>query len=317
MIVGATDSGTALLRAIRYHPHVNYRVIGFIDDRPDLARCRIEGVPVGTATLNAWGVGRNAGQQAVKDLTAGEVRDGIELKMAAGVELSGVATDESGAPARFKSLMAMSLQTGQQGYTQTAADGSFKFTNIGAGQVRISAGGWEANLELAVVTAPASDVRVTWKEPPAQVIEGTVLDPQGKPVPLCQVSIRTKAKFIVSRVVNDMRCGRLTGMSARRACVAASNRATLLPSSTATATSLPSGETLTPSGERPNARATLLPAALSIASRLPSEASLTKIWRPPGSLPMPRGRWPAPIWRTTVSVAVSITLIVPDFSFGT
>src|SRR5687768_1923222 len=30
-----------------------------------------------------------------------------------------------------------------------------------------------------------------------------------------RVSIRTKAKFIVSRVVNDMRCGRLTGMSAR------------------------------------------------------------------------------------------------------
>jgi FlaA1/EpsC-like NDP-sugar epimerase len=46
LIVGANDSGTALLRAIRYHPQINYRVIGFIDDRPDLERCRIEGVPV-------------------------------------------------------------------------------------------------------------------------------------------------------------------------------------------------------------------------------------------------------------------------------
>ena len=32
---------------------------------------------------------------------------------------------------------------------------------------------------------------------------------------------------------------------------------------------------------------------------------------------MPRGRLPAAISRTTLSVAVSITLTVPDFSFGT
>jgi FlaA1/EpsC-like NDP-sugar epimerase len=46
LIVGASDSGTTLLRALRSHPHVSYRVIGFIDDRSDLQGCRIEGVPV-------------------------------------------------------------------------------------------------------------------------------------------------------------------------------------------------------------------------------------------------------------------------------
>ena len=46
LVVGASDSGTTLLRAIRYHPHINYRVVGFIDDRPEVQRCRIEGVPV-------------------------------------------------------------------------------------------------------------------------------------------------------------------------------------------------------------------------------------------------------------------------------
>jgi FlaA1/EpsC-like NDP-sugar epimerase len=46
LIVGASDAGTSLLRALRCHPHVCYRVIGFIDDRPVLQGCRIEGVPV-------------------------------------------------------------------------------------------------------------------------------------------------------------------------------------------------------------------------------------------------------------------------------
>src|SRR5262245_51285836 len=45
-IVGANDSGETLLRAIRYNPALNYRVVGFVDDRPDVQRRRIGGVPV-------------------------------------------------------------------------------------------------------------------------------------------------------------------------------------------------------------------------------------------------------------------------------
>jgi len=46
LIVGADGSGEILLRAIRHNPTRTYRVVGFIDDRPDVQRCRIDGVPV-------------------------------------------------------------------------------------------------------------------------------------------------------------------------------------------------------------------------------------------------------------------------------
>jgi hypothetical protein len=36
-----------------------------------------------------------------------------------------------------------------------------------------------------------------------------------------------------------------------------------------------------------------------------------------GSAATPRGRWPAANSRSTAPLAVSITLILPDFSFGT
>jgi FlaA1/EpsC-like NDP-sugar epimerase len=46
LIVGANYSGEALLRAIRYNAALAYRVVGFVDDRFDVQRCRIDGVPV-------------------------------------------------------------------------------------------------------------------------------------------------------------------------------------------------------------------------------------------------------------------------------
>jgi hypothetical protein len=39
--------------------------------------------------------------------------------------------------------------------------------------------------------------------------------------------------------------------------------------------------------------------------------------RPDGLAPIPRGRTPAAIWRSTAPLAVSITVSVPDFSLGT
>jgi FlaA1/EpsC-like NDP-sugar epimerase len=46
LIVGANDSGEALLRATRCNPTLAYRVIGFVDDRKELQGRRIRGVPV-------------------------------------------------------------------------------------------------------------------------------------------------------------------------------------------------------------------------------------------------------------------------------
>ena len=50
LIVGANDSGEALLRSIRYNPAIDYRIVGFVDDRRAVQGRRIGGVPVvGTA----------------------------------------------------------------------------------------------------------------------------------------------------------------------------------------------------------------------------------------------------------------------------
>ena len=56
-------------------------------------------------------------------------------------------------------------------------------------------------------------------------------------------------------------------------------------------------------------------AVVSMITSPSAGASLMKRCRP--SLAMPRGRWPPGRVRTTVSVAVSITDTVADFSFGT
>jgi FlaA1/EpsC-like NDP-sugar epimerase len=46
LIVGANISGEALLRTIRTNPALNYRVVGFVDDHPDVQGRQIGGVPV-------------------------------------------------------------------------------------------------------------------------------------------------------------------------------------------------------------------------------------------------------------------------------
>jgi FlaA1/EpsC-like NDP-sugar epimerase len=46
LIVGANDSGESLLRTIRSNPALNYRVVGFVDDRLSVQGRQISGVPV-------------------------------------------------------------------------------------------------------------------------------------------------------------------------------------------------------------------------------------------------------------------------------
>ncbi len=46
LIVGANDAGEALLRSVRIAPTLTYRVVGFVDDRPNFQNRRIAGVPV-------------------------------------------------------------------------------------------------------------------------------------------------------------------------------------------------------------------------------------------------------------------------------
>ena len=46
LIYGAGDAGITLLREIRNNPRLSYRVVGFLDDRPDKKGLRLAGVPV-------------------------------------------------------------------------------------------------------------------------------------------------------------------------------------------------------------------------------------------------------------------------------
>jgi FlaA1/EpsC-like NDP-sugar epimerase len=46
LIYGAGDAGMILLREIRNNPRLSYRVLGFIDDRPDKKGLRLAGAPV-------------------------------------------------------------------------------------------------------------------------------------------------------------------------------------------------------------------------------------------------------------------------------
>jgi FlaA1/EpsC-like NDP-sugar epimerase len=71
-IVGANDSGEALLRTIRCNAALNYRVIGFIDDRAAVQGCRIGGVPVvGTCNDLPQLVSRYSAQDVL--ITAGDL----------------------------------------------------------------------------------------------------------------------------------------------------------------------------------------------------------------------------------------------------
>lgn len=97
-IVGANDSGEALLREIRRNPNLPYRVVGFINESPTHAPACIGGVPVlgqiaDTCELSAeYGVrevlitaGELSGQQVRSLLDAGE-RSDVRVKVLPGLE---------------------------------------------------------------------------------------------------------------------------------------------------------------------------------------------------------------------------------------
>jgi FlaA1/EpsC-like NDP-sugar epimerase len=72
LIVGANDSGETLLRSIRSNPALNYRVVGFVDDRRDMQGRHIGGVPVvGTCEELPRLVARHGIEEVL--ITAGEL----------------------------------------------------------------------------------------------------------------------------------------------------------------------------------------------------------------------------------------------------
>lgn len=72
LIVGANDSGEALLRTIRTNPVLNYRVVGFVDDSPGVQGRQIGGVTVVGTSEDLPQLVEQHGVQEVL-LTAGEL----------------------------------------------------------------------------------------------------------------------------------------------------------------------------------------------------------------------------------------------------
>ena len=151
---------------------------------------RIERLSPGDVHLWAGAKAGNGSTQ-VKGLAPDEVRTGVEVRLAhrAGVSLRGVVVYENGAPARGRRIMISSIDgRWNSNLTTDERDGTFE-TSCDGPRVRISAGDWQLRITLTEVDVPARDVRVVWKEPAKRLLEGLVVDAQGRPVPLCRVQV--------------------------------------------------------------------------------------------------------------------------------
>jgi len=90
LIYGAGDAGITLLREIRNNPRLSYRVLGFLDDRPDKKGLRLAGAPVlgGGDELESLVTRHNVEMIliAIPSATGAEMTRMLELCHKAGVE---------------------------------------------------------------------------------------------------------------------------------------------------------------------------------------------------------------------------------------
>ncbi len=148
-------------------------------------------VPAGNHQLNVWAQGRQGKQLAVSGLTAGEVREGLELKIAAGVEISGVIVDKDGVGISGLNIMWRGQTPGGGWHnTTTGQDGSFTLHGVSEGRGQLYTYGAAGQQPVGTTfTSPAKDLRFEFARPTITVITGEVLDADGKPVPLCSVQV--------------------------------------------------------------------------------------------------------------------------------
>ena len=147
------------------------------------------GLPAGDFTLGVWGSHGNK-QIPIKDLKAGEVREDIEIKLAAGVEVSGTLVDQEGKPVANKSINLQSFSGGSWTHTNTDKKGKFTFKGVTKGRVQVMV--HEGNRWTPLgkqFDAPADGIEIIYEVKPEVYIEGTIVDEQGFPIPLCQLTI--------------------------------------------------------------------------------------------------------------------------------
>lgn len=145
----------------------------------------------GWYTLRADAPGLQNGVQEAIRAEAGAVVDGVEIRLPAGVAVTGRVLDPDGVPIPRVQVGALSDMGGV--WTRTAADGSFRVEAAAAGEVTLffrTPGDLVAEQRDVVVPADGlrADFTLSAGEPSLE-IHGRVLDPEGTPVEGALVSL--------------------------------------------------------------------------------------------------------------------------------
>lgn len=155
----------------------------------------LKGLVAGRGQLQVSGGGGTASKQIDPPLTAGEARKDVEIRLEKTAELSGVVVDPEGNPVSGLSLNAQGENGGGwSGSASTGGDGTFTIKARVNGRTRIHVseatdqGSWSSVPLGEAVQAPASGLRLVYTAKKRTTITGRVLDPAGKPVPLCNVA---------------------------------------------------------------------------------------------------------------------------------
>ena len=152
----------------------------------------LTGVPAGNWTLNAWMQGRQSAPKQVDDVTLGEVREEIEITIAEGVNVTGILVDPNGKPYKNQPLMLQGLNGGNWLQGSTDKEGKFVFKGAKKGRVQLSTWGSGQSTKLGEpFDAPATDVRIVYDKPPTVTINGRIIGPDDKPIPVCSVLIKS------------------------------------------------------------------------------------------------------------------------------
>ncbi len=165
----------------------------------------IRGLPAGKVQMQAWSSSGSGGStQTTLDppLAAGEKRQGVEIRIARGVEVSGTLVDADGKPVSGQWLSASAMGGGARwsAGTSTKSDGSFVLKGVAKGKVQmnlsvaIDTGYGESVVVGDPIDAPASGVRLVWTPRKKTTIAARITDGDGRPIPLVLVTIEGRSR---------------------------------------------------------------------------------------------------------------------------
>ncbi|MFO1076202.1 MAG: sigma-70 family RNA polymerase sigma factor [Planctomycetota bacterium] len=154
---------------------------------------RSQDVPPGPTELLAWACGHGPARGGVLVQVGAEAV--AELQLPAAASLQGVVRDGAGAPVADAALQIGGVRDFLGASTRSGADGSYRFADLGAGEVRVEVtktgspspdlgGGAGAELKVEGSVVLAAGATTTW-DPVllgTRIVRGVVLDPSGQPM---------------------------------------------------------------------------------------------------------------------------------------